>query len=168
MLGSRGGSNEGAGGWWRFRKQPDALPAERWSGARQAPRVLIECEDSGLIWAVEQLLGDAGYEVAACVGPSAEATCALAATGGCELQAGADVIINHLGSGAEDVGDLVHATHAAYPETPVVVSARARIQDDDLASPATVVLQEPWQSETLVAVVDELSGWSRPEADALT
>ncbi|MGZ4711241.1 MAG: hypothetical protein ACXWBN_21065 [Acidimicrobiales bacterium] len=130
--------------------------------------MLVECEDSGLTWAVERLLGDAGYEVASCVGPSAEATCALAATGECELQAGADVIINHLGSAAEDVGDLVHATRAAYPETPVVVSARARIHADDLASEATVVLQEPWQSETLVAVVDRLSGWSRPEADSLT
>jgi hypothetical protein len=132
--------------------------------------VLIECEDSGMIWAMERLLGDAGYEVAACVGPSHEATCSLAATGRCELQAGADVVINHLGSGGQEVGDLVHATHEAYPSTPVVVSARAQLHPDDLASDATVVLQEPWQSETLVAVVDKLTGWTdRPgAADRLT
>jgi len=160
MLGSGSRSDATPGGWWKIKRQPTALPDEQWSGPERAPRVLIECEDSSMIWAMERLLGDAGYEVAACVGPSAEATCALAAAGHCELQAGADVIINHLRPGADGVGDLVHATRAAYPDTPVVVSARAHLEADDLAYDGTVVLQEPWQSEALVAAVDELTGRS--------
>ncbi len=163
MLGTRSGNDSRSSGWWPFKKQPATLPEERWTGSRgqggQAPRVLVECEDTGLIWAVERLLGDAGYEVAACVGPSAEANCALEATGQCELQAGADVIINHLGSDVAS-GALAAATHQAYPETPVIVSARARVAGGDPAPDKTVVLQEPWQSEALVAAVDELTGWT--------
>lgn len=151
---------DGLGGRWRLRKAPSRLPSEQWTGAEQAPRVLIECEDTSLIWAVERLLGDAGYELAACVGPSAEATCALAATGECDLQAGADVIVNLLGCEAGTAGDILHATHAAYPGTPVVVSARSRIHADDLASDDTVVLREPWQSADLLAALDQLV---RPE-----
>ena len=166
MLVTRASGNEAAGGWWRFKKQPATLPDERWtelpSLSGRPPRVLIECEDTGLTWAIERLLGDAGYEVAACVGPSAEATCALATTGECELQAGADVIINHLGSDA-GTGSLAVATRAAYPETPVIVSARTHLPEGEPTD--MTVLAEPWQSEALVATLDELTGWSsRPRA----
>jgi DNA-binding NtrC family response regulator len=143
-------------GRWRLRKEPAQLPSEQWAGSEQAPRVLIECEDTSMIWALERLLGEAGYEVAACVGPSDEATCALAITGHCELQAGADVIVNHLGCDADLGGEIVHATHAAYPGTPVIVSARSRVAADALAADGTVAVREPWRSDDLLAAIDQL------------
>ena len=148
--------SDGLGGRWRLRKAPTSLPSEEWSGSEKAPRVLIECEDTSMIWAMERLLSDAGYEVAACVGPSGEASCALATTGECDLQAGADVIINHLGSDIDTGGEIAHATHAAYPGTPVIVSARSHVDAEDLASGAAVTLREPWRSEDLVAAIDQL------------
>jgi hypothetical protein len=168
MLGSRRRSNRGSGSWWPFGRRTATLPDEHWAAAPdhadRPPRVLVECEDAGMIWAVERLLGDAGYDVAGCVGPSVDATCALTATGHCELQAGADVIINHFGTagGAEDVAALVHATRMANPGTPVIVSARALVDAEDLASEDTVVLAEPWLSPVLVASVDEAAHRSRP------
>ena len=50
-----------------------------------------------MTWAMEQVLDDAGYEVASCHGPTGNARCELVETGHCDLQAGADVIVNCLG-----------------------------------------------------------------------
>lgn len=151
--------------WWTGRARPAPLPTEHWTtdpGPR--PRVLVECPDSAMVWALERVLEDAGYEVAACAGPSAHATCALARTGRCELQAGADVIVNGLGPG-EIARGVARDTAVAYPDTPLVVGATGpgAGADETPPPPGVRVLRAPWSAPLVVAEVDAaLAGGAPP------
>ncbi len=153
-----------------------ALPIEKWADphadgqagadAGRPARVLVECDDPAMTWALQRLLGDAGYEVAACSGPSLEANCALVAAGECELQAGADVIVNRLRGPHEEVAALARQTSVAYPELPVIVShTRGAASVAEVApAPGTSNFDEPWLGEQLLARVASLTRPARPPA----
>lgn len=117
--------------------------------------MLVECPDAAMTWAMERVFDDAGYEVASCHGPTGNARCELVETGHCDLQAGADVIVNCLGG--RDTGGPVIArtTSAALPETPLIVGAAPNRAPGDLPWAASV-LNQPWQAPTLVAMVDDV------------
>ena len=119
------------------------LPTTSWDPGSAPPRVLVECDDDAVSWAVETALGRAGYEVATCSGPSETARCSLIDSGRCELQAGADVIVNCLDGGNDDARSVARRTTAAYPRCPLIVDVEpSRPSDDasigDPSTPATV------------------------------
>jgi hypothetical protein len=119
------------------------------------PRVLVECDDDAVSWAMAKTLGRAGYEVATCSGPSPTARCALVDSGRCELQAGADVIVNCLDRSDEHGRELVQRTVDAYPECPLIVDITPLRLHEGALPDEVSVLVSPWSGTTLVQVVDD-------------
>ena len=102
-------------------------------GAEREAGILIENPDRAELWAHEEILREAGYEVATCVGPTAgDATtgephscCPLLTEGQCDLVSAADVVVSttSLGSGRDP----------REAERPARATARRRGDDRDLA-----------------------------------
>ncbi len=116
--------------------QPNEWPV----GARQAPRVLVEAADGAVRSAMQWLLEQDGYEVAACGGPEEfrAGACPLVETGRCSTAEGADVIVNSLGMecGHGKTWDVLRAVRERVSDTPVVVEiAQPRVAShaDELA-----------------------------------
>lgn len=142
---------------WARLRHAAVIPAEHWNECSELPRVLVECRDLAQLVAMERVLGNAGYEVAGCTGPSADAGCPLLAGGSCALQAGADVIVNCVGVDDREARSLVRRTRAVRAGTPLVIE----VSPPDAAVNATVLagaalLLEPWRGADLVAAVDEV------------
>jgi hypothetical protein len=101
------------------KSSPRSIHAEEWPGQRGKARVLIENPDGADLWAHAEILRKAGYEVATCVGPTAEpervpwlrriaqywadpepkehlarTLCPLISEGHCPLAEGADVVVS--------------------------------------------------------------------------
>lgn len=102
-------------------RRPPGPP--EWAVSTGRPRVLVEEADPALQFAVEGILGAAGYEVAGCGGPEAlrAGACPLVEEGRCSLVEGADVILNSLGLGTAADRAVLAAVRKAVPDTPVVV-----------------------------------------------
>jgi hypothetical protein len=98
-----------------------AWTAGNWSSPRSGrTRVLVESSDAVEQWAFETALGDAGYDVAVCDGPSYHgAPCPLIRTGDCPLVAGADVIVNRFRLCEPANQDVLRAVRSHWPATPV-------------------------------------------------
>jgi hypothetical protein len=90
-------------------------------------RVLVEDADAAERAASENVLRQAGYDVAGCGGPEAmgRRTCPLVHTGECGLVAGADVVYNHLALSNQDNRLVVRALRAHASRTPVVMEVPA-------------------------------------------
>lgn len=129
------------------------LPLTNWSADAKQPHVLVECDDGAIGWAVSKTLERSGYAVETCTGPSMTASCALIDSGRCELQSGADVIVNCMNGPARD--ELVQRTVDSHPVCPVIVDMTpARVADHGAPTGVSVVIS-PWSGAELVAVVDE-------------
>lgn len=153
-------------GWMKPRQRARTLPVTEWDGADTRPRVLVECDDRAVTWAMESALARAGYEVASCPGPSSEAPCALVETGGCDLQAGADVIVNCLDSDARTGRPLAHRTVETYPEHPLVVDVTPISRTDGSVPEGATPLVSPWSSAKLVTAVDAALADTEPAPGA--
>ena len=155
MIRAERSPRRGAGGWLGRHRRRSAQPTESWSGTGERPRVLVECPDSAMTWAMERVLDDAGFEVASCAGPSGPSRCALIETGHCDLQAGADVVVNCLGGRGTGGPAIARRTSETRPEIPLIVGASPNRAPGDLPWAASV-LNQPWQAPTLVAMVDDV------------
>lgn len=102
-----------------------AWTAGNWSSPRSGrTRVLVESSDAVEQWALETALGDAGYDVAVCDGPSYHgAPCPLIRTGDCPVAAGADVIVNRFRLCEPANQDVLRAVRSHWPATPVIIEA---------------------------------------------
>lgn len=107
-----------------MRRMSSTWEPAAWPSARSdRPRVVIENDDGGEVWADERTLSDAGYDVATCGGPSEHngRPCPLITTGTCALVAGADVVLNAMRLGEPQSRAVIAALTARYPDTPVIV-----------------------------------------------
>lgn len=132
------------------------LPGNDWSDDGSSTRVLIEADDHALSWAMQATLERAGYEVETCPGPSSTRRCALLDSGRCELQAGADVIVNCLAGDARNGHPLARRTIEATPACPLILD----VTDPERAGApeGTAVLIRPWNGPELVDAVRAATG----------
>lgn len=86
-----------------WHRRPQRLGTDRaadWDGVsdakRSRPRVLVEVRDPAEAMSYWRLLGDNGYEVSWCPGPSAASSCVLVEEGHCPLVERADTVITAL------------------------------------------------------------------------
>lgn len=145
---------------WRnpLRRGVTALPVTDWEDASARTRVLVECDDDAVGWAMEKTLTRAGYDVATCPGPSPTTPCALVECGRCDLQAGADVIVNCIEGDSREALELAHLTAVAHPDRPLVVDAATVRRSGGSAPPDASLLVSPWSGSKLVEVVDAAVG----------
>lgn len=155
-------------GWMNRRHRATSLPVTGWDGTSGQPRVLVEADDSAVAWAMEATLERAGYEVATCAGPSPEAPCALVETGACDLQAGADVIVNCIDGDARDGRPLAHQTIETYPDHRLVVDVTRLNQGDGTVPDGATPLVSPWSGAKLVEAVDAAIGRTETAPDEPT
>jgi hypothetical protein len=119
----------------RFTRRGGPPPdPERWPGPRDPDRVrvLIEYPREGTPTVLADVLTRAGYEPLVCQGPSDDpASCRLLRNGECALAAGADVIFNGFGLGAEQHRHIISELRAAHPDTPLIVEATRPRADEN-------------------------------------
>jgi hypothetical protein len=125
-------------------RTPRCIEPGMWPERRGRARVLIESPDAAVLWAHEEILREAGYDVAGCTGPTAGAAdagfqhrsfvlegaepatptvrrlCPLVEGQRCALVEGADVIVSS--AGLVD-GERIIASHVAVGRAGVVVEA---------------------------------------------
>ncbi len=102
------------------RREP-LLDPQPWAWPR--PRVLIEHADEAGSDALAAAVRRAGYAVAVCPGPTAEARCPLAGDPGCAAAHGADAVVSRLGLETPEAREALAALRAQVPRTPLLVEA---------------------------------------------
>lgn len=85
------------------------------------PRVLLENPDEDASLASVDVLRHAGYAVAVCHGPTAEARCPLACAETCALVEGADVVVTSLGDERAESREVLDLLRLRYASRPLVV-----------------------------------------------
>jgi hypothetical protein len=105
-----------------FSRKPKLLEPDGWSATQRRGRVLVENPDAADRSAHAQILGEAGYEVATCAGPSADderpSRCPLVEAGSCRLVEGANVVVSTAALGESHA--VLAAVRARDPEQPVI------------------------------------------------
>jgi hypothetical protein len=134
-----------------------SLPDCAWDHEPVQQRVLVECGDNAVRWAMEKTLRRVGYDVATCPGPSSTTRCALLDTGRCDLQAGADVIVNVVDDDRNG-WPLARRTVATYPGCPLIVDVTHHSRHDAHLPAEVAVLVSPWSGPKLVDAVDAALG----------
>lgn len=89
----------------------------------ERPRVVVETTDPALLVADFRFLVDAGFEVACCAGPGADASrCPVLRGEACDLVASADVVLHALDPGL----GVAAAVKSSHPGVSVVVERPRR------------------------------------------
>ena len=132
----------------------------QWGEPSGKPRILIENPDRAELWAHEEILREAGYEVATCVGPTAgdattgdpHSSCPLLTEGQCHLVSAADVVVSttSLGSGPEILAKL---SARLAPRLVVEGTTADLARNADAIAGATEIAQ-PVTPQTLLASVE--------------
>lgn len=106
-----------------MRRNKETIGNQEWPDRQGEARVLVENSDGAQEWALQGILGAAGYDVAVCPGPSRarRVRCPLVEDGQCALAEGADVVLNSLSLSQQTSRDVIRSLRAQLPETPVVV-----------------------------------------------
>lgn len=131
---------------------------EEWAGSSGKPRVLIENPDRAELWAHEEILREAGYEVASCVGPTAagvrgaeHTTCPLLSEGHCHLVSSADVVVSTTSLG--DSHAILAKLSARLAPRLVVEGTTGELDRAGGATGEAVEVVQPVTPETLLAAV---------------
>jgi hypothetical protein len=149
-----------------FSRKPPCIEPGVWRVRGARARVLVEIPDGAELAAHASVLRDAGYDVAACAGPSLEdrdtgqerRMCPLVSGERCRLVDGADVVVSAMS--LVDARDIV-AAHAAGGRTLVVEGASNVLERDrELLGGATLV-PEPVTAERLIAAVEQANASRR-------
>lgn len=143
----------------RFRSRRSRPIDPPWSDAGESTRVLVEHPDPAAQWAMERVLREVGYEVAACDGPCPDTSCSLIAEGRCVLVDTADVVVNGLGLRDGAARNVAFHTKRVYPETPVLLAATSsEVQAHPELAEGVEILRATFRGSDLVAGVDRASG----------
>jgi hypothetical protein len=146
-----------------FARKPPCIEPGVWRVRGARTRVLVEIPDGAELAAHAAVLRDAGYDVAACAGPSTEGretgsertVCPLVAGQRCRLVDGADVVVSSMS--LVDARDIL-GVHASSGRALVVEGApHALERDRDTLGGATLVA-EPVTSGRLLAAVERACG----------
>jgi hypothetical protein len=142
-----------------FSRRKHTIETGDWPAREGRKRALVENPDSAQLWAYADILREAGYEVATCMGehPDEESRCPLIETGQCGLVEGADVVVSTC---SMHRGDKLLAVLGSKGSTPVVFEAS---QPDferyaHLAESATLVPTPVTEQTLLDAVARAQSG----------
>lgn len=98
-----------------------ALAPQPWDWP--SPRVLLEQPEGTNVDRRIEALRRAGYAVAICPGPAAEARCPLAGDEGCAAAAGADVVVSSLGQETAQAREALAALRERLPGRPLLIEA---------------------------------------------
>ena len=142
-------------------RTPRMIEHGEWPERSGCRRVLIENPDAADLWAHAGILGDAGYDVVTCLGPSAPGTvpangtatfCPLVEHGDCPLVEGADVVVSTTCvTGSREI--LASLTSRRLPALVVEGTSSALERDSDVIPAETVRIAEPVTPELLLTAV---------------
>lgn len=104
----------------RRSRKPLNIEPPIWPARGGRGRVLVENPDGAELWAPAEALREAGYDVARCFGPSAQArvVCPLVTEGHCAAVEDADVVIST--TSIHDDGALVTTLYERHPRGLIV------------------------------------------------
>ena len=129
-----------------------------WGASGDGPRILIENPDRAELWAHEEVLRDAGYEVASCVGParvgageSGRRTCPLLTDGECSLVSGADVVISTTSLG--DSRAILATLSARISPRLIVEGTKLELARNKDVTPDAIEVAQPVTPDALLAAV---------------
>ncbi len=160
---------------FRRKSSPRAIHPGEWPEPSGKPRVLIENPDRADLWAHADLLRKAGYDVAQCVGPTAEAehrpwfrrlfwadpepavreertVCPLVAEGHCPLVEGADVVVST--TQLTDSREILATLSARKSPALIVEGTSSDLEKESDAIGDSVALTAPILPQQLVEAVE--------------
>jgi hypothetical protein len=125
-------------------------------------RVLVENADSGVGFAMQELLKNAAFDVQYCGGPDRLRghRCPLVTEGRCSLVEGADVVVHSLNLDRPDHAAVLQGIRDLHPDTPVVVEVPTPVMEKhaDLLDGFTIVPMPATRAALTNAVRHALSG----------
>jgi hypothetical protein len=159
------------------KSSPRSLHAGEWPERGGKPRVLIENPDGADLWAHADVLREAGYEVATCVGPTAETKyvpwlrrrplywaesqpterkertlCPLVAEGHCPLAEGADVVVST--TQLTDSREILATLSARSSPALVVEGTSSELERDSDVIGNSATIKLPVSPQQLVEAVE--------------
>lgn len=159
------------------KSSPRSIHPEEWPKQSGKSRVLIENPDGADLWAHAEMLREAGYEVATCAGPTAEAeqvpwfrrrqlywadpqpaeslectVCPLVVQGHCPLIEGADVVVST--TQLTDSREILATLSARRAPALVVEGTSADLERDSDVIGDSVAIKLPVLPQQLVEAVE--------------